>query len=187
MKRRTLIAGAASVAGLAAANQVLAQPGAVPTDAQAAKPDFVEATVETIYDAIYKAEGGGETTSPVLILKARDEERYLPIWIGAPESISISMGLENTRKARPMSHDLKAELVKALQGRVQVVTVRYEPQDNIFYAAIKVVSNGVETEVDSRPSDAIALALRVKAPILVASDLMKQTSLDEVKAEFRKK
>ncbi len=187
MKRRTLIAGAVSVAGLAAANQVLAQPGGVPPDTKTEKPDFVEATVETIYDAIYKGEGGGETTSPVLILKARDEERYLPIWIGALESISITMGLENTRKARPMSHDLMAELVKALQGRVQAVTVRYEPQDKIFYAAIKVVANGVETEVDSRPSDAIALALRVKAPILVASELMKQTTLDEIKAELKKK
>lgn len=187
MKRRTLIAGAVSVAGLAAANKVLADPAAAPADAKAAKPDVIEATVAAIYQATYTVEGMAETSAPVVILKAREQERYLPIWIGAMEGYSISAGLENAKPPRPLSHDLMAELVKALQGRVEAVYVLHGPKENVFYSTIKVVGNGIATEIDSRPSDALALALRVKAPILVATNLMKQTTLDEIKEELRQK
>ncbi|MBV9469893.1 MAG: bifunctional nuclease family protein [Abitibacteriaceae bacterium] len=187
MKRRDLIAGAVSVAGLAAANKVLAEPGAAPTEAKTAKPAVTEATVQGIYQATSKAEGVGETTAPVVILKARDQERYLPIWIGALESYSIAFGLDNSKPSRPMSHDLMAELIKALRGRVEAVYVMRGADEHTFYSTIKVVGNGIETEVDSRPSDALALALRVKTPIFVATDLMKQTTLDEIKIELRQK
>ena len=190
MKRRELIVRAAAMAGVATVDKAWAQPVAPmtvlpPVDAAAAKTGFIQASIVEIFAAPSKVDGkvDGTNTTPVVILKARDEERYLPIYIGLTESLSISMGLENTPPSRPMSHDLMVGLIQALQGHVAAVYVQHGPQKDVFYGSIKVIGKGIETEVDSRASDALALALRVKAPILVAVNLMQQTTLDEIKQQ----
>jgi bifunctional DNase/RNase len=187
MKRRTLITGAVTVAGLAAADKVFAQPEPPNSPARvAARPGFVEATVVGIEQETSTVEGV-DVITPVIVLKAKDQERYFLIWIGAAEAISITYGLEKKRLQRPLSHDLMAELVKALRGRVEAVHVSVRPNDQVIYSSLTVAGDGFATEVDSRPSDALALALRVNAPVFVVADLMQQVNLEAIKEQLNKK
>src|SRR3954452_8067925 len=99
---------------------------------------------------------------PIVLLKTADGHRFLPIWIGHPEAAAILMKLQNAAAPRPLTHDLFADMLGQLGVRVVAVTVT-ELRENTFYAQITVQQDGQEIEIDSRPSDAIALAVRTDA------------------------
>ncbi len=106
------------------------------------------------------------TNMPIIILKDTNGERALPIWVGFFEANAIALEIEKIATPRPMTHDLMKNLITDMSGEVNHILVS-ELKDNTFYAVINMVSNGNTLNIDSRPSDAIALALRVKAPIYV--------------------
>lgn len=104
---------------------------------------------------------------PIVILKSVDDERVLPIWIGAPEANAIAMEIEKIVPARPMTHDLLRNLIELIGGHVRRVVIT-ELNDNSYHAVIEMIDReGSNMIFDSRPSDSIALALRVDCPIFV--------------------
>ncbi len=106
------------------------------------------------------------TNTPIVILKDKEGDRTLPIWVGLSEANAIALQIENIATPRPMTHDLLKNIIKDLDGRVERVVV-CDLKDNTFYAVIYLTVRGESVAVDARPSDAIALALRTRAPILV--------------------
>ena len=131
---------------------------------------------------------------PIVLLKTAEGNRFLPIWIGHPEAAAILMKLQNAATPRPMTHDLVTDMLAQLDIQVVRITVT-ELKENTFYASITVQQDGSEIEVDSRPSDAIALAVRAEAPIYVADDVIDETGIEfegdepneeEMVDEFRK-
>jgi len=104
--------------------------------------------------------------TPIVILKDEGGERVLPIWVGVPEANAIWMQIENVSTPRPMTHDLLRNVISDLDGRVDRVVVS-ELRESTFFAVIHMTVRGEAVAVDARPSDAIALALRTRAPILV--------------------
>jgi uncharacterized protein len=116
------------------------------------------------------------SSSPIVILKVEDENRYLPIWIGQPEARSILMKLQNQEFSRPLTHDLTVNLVSELGGSMDKVTVT-ELRDSTFFAVISVQVDGRTIEIDSRPSDAIALAVRAGAEIFAADEVIEEAAV----------
>jgi bifunctional DNase/RNase len=116
------------------------------------------------------------SSSPIVILKVEDENRYLPIWIGQPEARSILMKLQNQEFSRPLTHDLAVNLVAELGGSMEKVTVT-ELRDSTFFAVISVEIDGRTVEIDSRPSDAIALAVRSGAEIFAADEVIEEAAV----------
>ncbi len=116
-----------------------------------------------------------ESQVPVLILKDSNEKTVLPIWIGAMEAMAISLALNDVVLPRPMTHDLLLNMIRKLDGHVVAVNVT-ELTEGTYYADIEVEIEGGIRRVDSRPSDAIALALRSKSPILVAESVIEQVT-----------
>ena len=116
------------------------------------------------------------SSSPIVILKVEDENRYLPIWIGQPEARSILMKLQNQEFSRPLTHDLTVNLVTELGGSMEKVTVT-ELRDSTFFATISVQIDGRTVEIDSRPSDAIALAVRAGAEIFAADEVIEEAAV----------
>lgn len=114
---------------------------------------------------------------PIVLLKTIDDNRYLPIWIGHPEAAAILMKLQGADTPRPMTHDLIVEMLDQVETKVERISVN-ELRDNTFFATITLSVNGSEIEIDSRPSDAIALAVRVQAPIFVAEDVIEESSIE---------
>jgi bifunctional DNase/RNase len=114
---------------------------------------------------------------PIVLLKALDEERFLPIWIGHPEAAAILMKLQGASPPRPMTHDLLTDVVSELKGEVVRVTVT-ELRENTYFAKITIVHDGQELEIDSRPSDAIALAVRCEAQIFAADDVVEELGIE---------
>jgi len=123
-----------------------------------------EMTVDSImYDLVNK--------TPVVILKEVNGERYLPILIGMYEASAIEMGLKNIPFPRPMTHDLLNHILDKLQLVVEFILIT-RIEDSTFFASIVMFNEGEKIEIDARPSDAIALALRTKSPILVNEDIL---------------
>jgi uncharacterized protein len=114
---------------------------------------------------------------PIVLLKTADDEKFLPIWIGHSEAAAILMKLQGASPQRPMTHDLFADVISELQGEIIRVTVT-ELRDNTFYARITIVQDGREVDVDSRPSDAIALAVRCDAQIFAAEDVIEESGIE---------
>jgi bifunctional DNase/RNase len=114
---------------------------------------------------------------PIVLLKTADGNKFLPIWIGHSEAAAILMKLQNTSAPRPMTHDLLSDVLGQLDARVTRVAVT-ELRDSTFYAQITVQQDGSEIEIDSRPSDAIALAIRVEAPIFAADDVIEESAIE---------
>ena len=110
-------------------------------------------------------------STPLLLLEEVGGERVLPIYIGAPEAAAIAYALQGVVSPRPMSHDLLGHVVSALGAKLFSVEVT-ELVDNTYFANLRLVRSGEEIIVSARPSDAVALALRVGAPILISDDLM---------------
>lgn len=106
------------------------------------------------------------TNMPIVILRDQEGQKVLPIWVGIFEANAIALQIENVTTPRPMTHDLLRNVISDLNAAVDKIVVS-DLQDNTFYALIHLRVNGEEVAVDARPSDAIALALRVKAPIFV--------------------
>src|SRR3989475_2111708 len=131
---------------------------------------------------------------PIVLLKTADGNRFLPIWIGHPEAAAILMKLQGASTPRPMTHDLVADMLEQLDAQVIRITVT-ELKESTFYASITVQQNGSEVEIDSRPSDAIALAVRADAPIFAADDVIEESAIEfegeevneeEIVSEFKK-
>lgn len=120
------------------------------------------------------------SNTPIVILKKADENVLLPIWIGVFEANAIAMELEGVQTPRPMTHDLMRSVIEALGGVVEGVLV-HSLVENTFHATVALrTAEGRRVEVDARPSDAIALALRARAPIKVAEAVFQQAHALEV-------
>lgn len=111
----------------------------------------------------------------IVILKDVDSERFLPIWIGPYEAEAITVSLQDMEVARPLTHDLLKNVLTTLGAEVLRVQIT-ELKDDVFYARILVRANGKELEIDSRPSDALALAVRVHVPIFVEGTVMEEAA-----------
>ncbi|MEQ1759895.1 MAG: bifunctional nuclease family protein [Vicinamibacterales bacterium] len=125
------------------------------------------------------------TNSPIVILKDTGSERVLPIWINPFEASAISMQIENVTPPRPMTHDLLRTVIADLEGTVTRIVI-CDLRENLFYATIHLTVRGRSVALDARPSDAIALALRAAAPILVEEavlDSAKTTDLSSERAD----
>lgn len=122
------------------------------------------------------------TNMPIIILKDQDEKRALPIWVGIFEANAIALELEKVTTPRPMTHDLMKNILEGLGVTVNQIVVN-DLKDNTFYAVIELHYNGNIINIDSRPSDAIALALRVGAPIYVTEKVVAQAKSIEVSEE----
>lgn len=118
--------------------------------------------------------------SPIVLLRDKEERNFLPIWIGMFEAASIAMELQEFKPPRPMTHDLLVSVIKGVGAKVTKIVIS-EIKDDTFYATIEVqpvLEDGEQLEkedivtIDSRPSDAIALAVRTKAPIFVGENVM---------------
>src|SRR5438105_11350384 len=114
---------------------------------------------------------------PIVLLKTAEGNKFLPIWIGHPEAAAILMKLQNASTPRPMTHDLVADILGQLNAEVVRITVT-ELRENTFFAQITVQLDGSEIEVDSRPSDAIALAIRAEAPIFAADRVIEESAIE---------
>jgi bifunctional DNase/RNase len=119
---------------------------------------------------------------PIIILRDEEDKRSLPIWVGIFEANAIALELEKITTPRPMTHDLIKNILEALDARVLKVAVN-DLRDNTFFAAIHLQLGESELTVDSRPSDAIALALRVGAPIFVEEEVVRKAKSVEVAKE----
>src|SRR4051794_11192894 len=106
------------------------------------------------------------TNMPIVILRDQAGQKVLPIWVGMSEANAIALQIENIPTPRPMTHDLLRNVIHDLKAAVQKIVVS-DLKENTFYALIYLSVNGETLAVDARPSDAIALALRTKAPIFV--------------------
>ncbi|MFQ5912905.1 MAG: bifunctional nuclease family protein [Nitrospinota bacterium] len=113
------------------------------------------------------------TNMPIVILKDVEEKKVLPIWVGIFEANAIALEMEQVSTPRPMTHDLIKNIIEGFKAQVARVVVN-DLKDNTFYAVITINLNGTEVLIDSRPSDAIALALRVNAPIFVAEKVIEE-------------
>jgi bifunctional DNase/RNase len=112
----------------------------------------------------------------VVILKEKGAERYLPIWIGPAEADSIAIKLQDVQVPRPLTHDLVRNIIHAFGARVSYIVVN-DLKDDTFYAKIVLEANGKVLEIDSRPSDAIALAVRVNAPIYAEEAVLERAGI----------
>jgi uncharacterized protein len=119
---------------------------------------------------------------PMIILRDEAEKRSLPIWVGLFEANAIALELEKISTPRPMTHDLIKNILESLDARVQKVVVN-DLRENTFYAVLYLRLGNADITVDSRPSDAIALALRVGAPIFVEEDVVDKARTVEVAKE----
>jgi bifunctional DNase/RNase len=131
---------------------------------------------------------------PIVLLRTLDGSKFLPTWIGHPEAAAILMKLQGTPTPRPMTHDLVTSMLGELNAKVEKIAVT-ELRDNTFYACITLRIDGSEVEIDSRPSDALALAVRADAKIFVADQVIDDSAIEfgqepeeagEVVEEFKK-
>lgn len=111
------------------------------------------------------------TNTPIIILRDKDGQRVLPIWVGMFEANAIALQIENVTTPRPMTHDLLKNVIQDLHGRIEKIVVS-DLKENTFYALIYLRVNGDTIAVDARPSDAIALALRARVPIFVEEEVI---------------
>jgi bifunctional DNase/RNase len=119
------------------------------------------------------------TNTPVVILQEKEGERVLPIWIGPAEASAIAMELAGVKFSRPLTHDLVKQVIVGLGGELnRVIITRVE--ENTYYAELHIHRNNHVIQVDARPSDSIAVALRLDAPIFTEDDLLELTSVDTV-------
>jgi bifunctional DNase/RNase len=111
--------------------------------------------------------------NPVVVLREIDGNRVIPIWIGHSEASAIAFALENIQPERPFTHDLLKSVLEGMEGEVKKVVIN-DLKNNTFFARIVIESDSKLISIDARPSDSIALALRVQAPIFVAEEVLEQ-------------
>ena len=122
------------------------------------------------------------TNTPIIILRDKDGQRVLPIWVGIFEANAIAQQIENVSTLRPMTHDLLRNVIHDLKASVQKVVV-CDLQENTFYALIYLALDGETVAIDARPSDAIALALRTRSPIFVEDSVIDHAKTVDFSAE----
>jgi len=122
------------------------------------------------------------THDPVVILKDLEGKRYLPILIGPFEATAIALALEGTQVPRPLSHDLMRVMLESLHAKLEQIVI-HDIKDSTFFAKLVVKTNGETQEIDARPSDCIALALRMQAPIYVTDKIALEETVADKKAE----
>jgi bifunctional DNase/RNase len=127
----------------------------------------------TIYGVSFDMVG----KQPIVLLKTVDGNKFLPIWIGHPEAAAILMKLQGASTPRPMTHDLLSDVLDQMEAKCEKVSVT-ELRDNTFFASITISMNGSELEIDSRPSDALALAVRTSAPIFAADEVIEESAIE---------
>lgn len=127
----------------------------------------------TIYGVSFDMVG----KQPIVLLKCVESNRFLPIWIGHPEAAAILMRLQGASTPRPMTHDLMVDVLEQFEVKCTKVTVT-ELRENTFYATITLEQNGREVEIDSRPSDALAFAVRCGAQIFAADDVIEESAIE---------
>jgi len=114
---------------------------------------------------------------PIVLLKTMEGNRFLPIWIGHPEAAAILIKLQGTELPRPMTHDLLTSIIGQFEAEVARITVT-DLKESTFYATLTLSKDGNEIEVDSRPSDALALAVRTHAPIFASTALVDENAIE---------
>ena len=119
-----------------------------------------------------------QTNRFVVILKDDVNNKWLPIVVGNTEAQAIALQLENVSPPRPLTHDLIKNLLDSVKAKISRVVVS-DLRENTYYAVLSMKSNGKSTDIDARPSDAIALALRMQAPIFVSDEVMSKASVDD--------
>jgi uncharacterized protein len=127
---------------------------------------------------------------PIVLLKESEGERYLPIWVGTAEATAIAFALQGVVTARPMTHDLMKNILEELGVGVERIEIT-ELREGTFYASIQMARNGTSFQISSRPSDAIALAVRVDVPIFANEEVLTEASIviredEEQEAEVEK-
>ncbi len=122
------------------------------------------------------------TNSPIMILKDVASDKAVPIWIGLLEATAIASELENIKFSRPMTHDLLKNIMELMETRVLKVEV-CDLRDNTYFALIYLSRDGNEVSIDARPSDAIAIALRTKAPIFVSDQVIQKARRVDLSAK----
>lgn len=121
------------------------------------------------------------TNTPVVILQETEGERTLPIWIGPSEASAIAMELAGVKFSRPLTHDLVKQIIVGLGGNLKQVRIT-QVKENTYYAELQIHRENHVVQVDARPSDSIAIALRLEAPIFTSDDLLHHTSIDLVES-----
>ncbi len=116
------------------------------------------------------------TNQPIVLLKEREGERYLPIWIGPVEATAIALGMQGVENPRPLTHDLMRDLLQSLGITVDRIVIT-ELREGTFYAEIQMSQNGTSIAVSSRPSDALALGVRMELPIFASEDVLEEASI----------
>jgi len=116
------------------------------------------------------------TNTPILLLREHDGDRYLPIWINTPEATSIALAHDGIRPERPLTHDLVASLIEELGAEVSAVVVT-ELRGGTFYADLQLLVGDDIHTISSRPSDAVAIAVRTDAPVFASRDLLDQAGV----------
>lgn len=127
-------------------------------------PNYVEVVIDSIRVSLMSQQR-------IVILREKDADRYLPIWIGPYEAEAITIALQGTETSRPLTHDLLLNTFRTLNAhliRVEVNSLR----DQVYFGNIVAEYNGAQIDIDSRPSDALALAVRAKIPILIEKEVM---------------
>jgi bifunctional DNase/RNase len=119
------------------------------------------------------------TNMPIIILRDKDGQRVLPIWVGVFEANAIALQIENVTTPRPMTHDLLKNVIQDLHGRIEKIVVS-DLKESTFYALIYLTVGGEMMAVDARPSDAIALALRARAPIFVEEKVIDHAKTTDI-------
>ncbi|MCW2971831.1 MAG: hypothetical protein JWN72_104 [Thermoleophilia bacterium] len=114
---------------------------------------------------------------PIVLLKTLAGNRFLPIWIGHPEAAAILMRLQGANPPRPSTHDLMMQAIEELDGAVSQVAIT-ELRDNTFFAQVTVEVSGAERQLDARPSDALALAVRADAPIFASDEIVAESGIE---------
>src|SRR5258706_2588388 len=115
---------------------------------------------------------------PVVILRDEDEKNFLPIWVGVFEANAIALQMEGVTTPRPMTHDLLKNIIQEIEANVVQVVIN-NLQENTFYAQIFLRVGGKELKIDSRPSDAIALALRTDSPVFVEETVLEKSRAND--------
>jgi uncharacterized protein len=121
------------------------------------------------------------SNTPVVILQEKDGTRVLPIWIGPGEASAIAMELAGMKFSRPLTHDLFVSVIRGFGGALQRVVIT-KVVDNTYFAELVIQRNGEMISVDARPSDSIAIALRMSAPIFTTEDMLDNTSIEIAEA-----
>ena len=117
------------------------------------------------------------TNTPAVILQEREGERVLPIWIGPAEASAIAMELAGVKFSRPLTHDLLKQVIVGLGADLRKVIIT-QVKDNTYYAELHIYRGDQVIQIDARPSDSIAVALRLKAPIFTSETLLEHTAID---------